>query len=48
MGFYNNLCDVVKSEIEKIHPYDVPCIMRIDVKANESYENWIKIETVGD
>jgi len=31
--------NIVKDEIEKIHPYDVPCIMKIDVEANESYEN---------
>jgi len=36
---------VVKEEIEKLHPYDVPCIMKIEVEANESYENWIQEET---
>lgn len=35
----------VKKEVEKIHPYDVPCIMKIEVGANEKYANWIKKET---
>ncbi|MDD5182212.1 MAG: divalent-cation tolerance protein CutA [Candidatus Nanoarchaeia archaeon] len=32
----------VKSEVKKIHPYEVPCIMKIDTEANEDYEKWIK------
>ena len=35
----------VKSEIEKIHPYEVPCIMKYSVEANKAYEDWIKKET---
>ena len=35
----------VKNIIENIHPYDTPCIMKIAVKANESYEKWIYQET---
>lgn len=31
----------VKNVIENIHPYDTPCIMKIDVEANENYEKWI-------
>ena len=37
--------DKVKSEIEKIHPYDVPCIIKIEVEANKVYEEWIREET---
>ena len=33
--------DAVKKEIEDIHPYDVPCIMKMPVEANEAYEDWI-------
>ncbi len=33
--------ETVRSEVEKIHPYDVPCIMRFDVEANDAYESWI-------
>ncbi len=31
----------VRDEIEKIHPYDVPCIIKIELEANEKYEQWI-------
>ncbi len=34
--------DKVKLEIEKVHKYEVPCIMKIEVEANESYEKWIR------
>ncbi|MBK7873804.1 MAG: divalent-cation tolerance protein CutA [Saprospiraceae bacterium] len=34
----------VKFEVEKIHPYDVPCIMKIEVEANNAYEQWIRDE----
>lgn len=35
----------VRDEIGHIHPYDVPCIMKIEVEANEQYEQWIREET---
>lgn len=35
----------VKEEVLKLHPYDVPCIMKFDMEANESYEEWIENET---
>ena len=34
-----------RDEIARIHPYEVPCIMKIDVTANESYEAWIHSQT---
>ena len=34
--------DKVKNEIEKVHQYEIPCIMKIEVSANEAYENWIR------
>ncbi len=34
----------VKLEIKKVHPYKVPCIMKIDVEANKDYEDWINSE----
>ena len=37
----------VKSEVEKIHPYDVPCIIRFDVEANDAFESWILDSTTG-
>ena len=38
----------VKVEVGKIHPYDVPCIMKMKVEANESYVEWIKSSTVDE
>ncbi len=35
----------IKSEIKKIHSYKVPCIMKIEVKANKEYEKWVNKET---
>lgn len=32
----------VKMEVEKVHPYEVPCILKITVEANEAYEKWIR------
>ncbi|MDA2921899.1 divalent-cation tolerance protein CutA [Patescibacteria group bacterium AH-259-L07] len=32
----------IKSEVKKIHPYEVPCIMKLDVSANKDYEDWIQ------
>lgn len=32
----------VKNEIKKMHPYDVPCIIKIGVSANKGYEDWLK------
>ncbi len=31
----------VKASVEHLHPYTVPCIMRIEVSANLAYEQWI-------
>jgi periplasmic divalent cation tolerance protein len=35
----------VKSEIKKMHSYETPCIMKIEVEANEDFEKWVKEET---
>jgi len=32
----------VKKEVEKIHPYEIPCIARIPVSSNEKYFDWLK------
>ena len=39
-----SMWQTVQQEIESIHPYEVPCIMKIETQANEAYENWIKNE----
>lgn len=31
----------VKDEVKKIHPYETPCIIKIEVEANKEYEDWI-------
>ena len=41
----SSLWPKVKQRILDLHPYDVPCIMRWDVEANASYEDWINKET---
>ncbi len=38
--------DVVKTYIEKNHPYETPCIIKLaEVEANDSYQDWIEEET---
>ena len=29
------------AEVKKIHSYKVPCILKIEGKANKEYENWV-------
>lgn len=36
------LWNKLQATVEDIHPYDVPCIMKINAEANESYEKWIR------
>ena len=31
-------------EIKKIHSYEIPCILRIEAKANKEYEDWVNRE----
>jgi periplasmic divalent cation tolerance protein len=38
--------DTVKTYIEKNHPYETPCIIKLaEVEANDSYASWIQEET---
>lgn len=32
----------LEKAIEALHPYEVPCIMRLEARANEAYEQWIE------
>jgi len=34
----------VRAEIDRIHPFDTPCIIKIDVDPNEKYLRWIESE----
>lgn len=31
----------IAKEVEKIHSYTIPCIIRIPFKANKKYEKWL-------
>ncbi len=35
----------IKAEIKKMHSYEMPCIEKIKIEANEDCERWIKGET---
>lgn len=35
----------VKKAVEAIHPYETPCIMKLEVESNKSYADWIQKET---
>jgi periplasmic divalent cation tolerance protein len=38
--------DKVKDYIEKSHPYETPCVIKLaEVEANDSYTSWIQEET---
>ena len=39
---------LLRDRAEELHPYDVPCIMKIEVEANAGYERWIREETRTD
>ncbi len=32
--------------VEEVHPYEVPCIMKMEVEANEKYEDWIRSSVI--
>lgn len=34
--------EAVQQVVKAIHPYKVPCIMKMQVEANPEYEQWIK------
>ena len=31
-------------EVKKVHSYKIPCILRIEAKANKEYESWVNKE----
>lgn len=35
---------LVKKEIEKMHPYEVPCIEKFSTEANAAYASWVLSE----
>ena len=34
--------DQLVKTVELVHPYEVPCIMRMEVAANAGYEDWVR------
>lgn len=42
----NELVRKVEEKVLSLHPYDIPCIMQMEVKANADYEDWIFEQTV--
>jgi periplasmic divalent cation tolerance protein len=35
----------LKKEIKKIHPYELPCIIKLNASANKDFNSWINQET---
>ncbi len=33
--------DYLQKRITELHPYEVPCIVRFEMAANQAYEDWI-------
>jgi len=40
----NKNYETIKKEVKKLHSYEIPCILKIDAKANEEYMKWVKEE----
>lgn len=36
--------NAIKKEVENIHSYKIPCILKISVKSNKAYEQWANNE----
>jgi len=37
--------DKLKTRVKELHPYETPCIIRVDASANSGYEDWIREES---
>jgi periplasmic divalent cation tolerance protein len=35
----------LEQAVQELHPYEVPCILRFEVRANEAYERWVEEST---
>src|SRR3989344_1607803 len=42
----DELWKAVKEEIERLHPYEIPCILRINIETNTIFNSWIQEETI--
>ncbi len=36
-----NNWEKIKSRVKELHPYEVPCIIKINIEANKEYDEWI-------
>lgn len=34
--------ELAQNEIESIHPYDIPCVIKLNADPNDKYLEWIK------
>lgn len=34
----------IQRSVEKIHPYSIPCVIKIPARANQKYANWLEHE----
>ena len=39
------LWEPLVAEVKRLHPYEVPCIERLEVRANDDYEAWVRAQT---
>ncbi len=37
--------NLLEKAIMEIHPYETPCVMRLEARANGAYEKWIEAST---
>jgi len=40
----DNYFTKIKTAVAKIHPYSIPCIIKISAQANQKYFTWLKNE----
>ena len=36
----------IKSEVEKVHSYETPCIIKVESEANKEFEEWVDSEVL--
>ena len=41
----SELWGILQERVEFLHSYDVPCIVKFEVEANQAYEEWIQDST---
>jgi len=38
------LAGQVRDEVARLHPFDIPCIIKLNAESNEKYLRWIETE----